>query len=369
MNDPVDSLSATAAAPLPPSATTLGDSPSAAARHGDRVWRNPWFFIALIALALASWQWLETRSRLARTQQEVARRLSESDTLARESRAAAKQAQEKLTIVEGKLGELEARIAESKSQQATLETLYQNLAQNHEESALAEVEQGVTLAAQQLQLAGNVQAAVLALQAADARLAGNNRPQFSALRKVLLRDLDRLQALPQVDLVGMSLRLEGAIAAIDGLPLAVSGRPRDEDRDKRTAPNETAPAVSSLAFWERLAGEFWAELRGLVRIQRFDREEPALLAPGQAFFLRENLKLRLLSARLAFLARDEWALRNELRHAQSWVDRYFDGRDKSVQGVQAALKQLSATDIRIEVPNLNESLSAIKNFKPVKERK
>ncbi|MFT3849367.1 MAG: uroporphyrinogen-III C-methyltransferase [Propionivibrio sp.] len=46
-------------------------------------------------------------------------------------------------------------------------------------------------------------------------------------------------------------------------------------------------------------------MRSLVRIQRFDREEPALLSPGQAFFLRENLKLRLLNARLALLAHDQ----------------------------------------------------------------
>ena len=321
-----------------------------------------------MALALAAWQWLETQSRLTHTQQEVARRLSESDALGRASRAAAERAQEQLAAVEGKLDELETRIAESRSQQATLETLYHDLARTRDESALAEVEHGVTLAAQQLQLAGNVQVAVLGLQTADARLAGNSSPQFSVLRKVLQRDLKRLQALPQVDLVGMSVRLESVIAAIDRLPLAVNGRPRDEGRNKRAA-GEAAPAMSSLAFWERLAGEFWAEVRGLVRIQRFDREEPALLAPGQAFFLRENLKLRLLNARLALLGRDEWTLRQELRQAQSWVERYFDGGDKSVQDVQASIKQLSATEIRIELPNLNESLSAIKNFKLVKERK
>ena len=106
-----------------------------------------------------------------------------------------------------------------------------------------------------------------------------------------------------------------------------------------------------------------------MRIQRFDREEPALLAPGQAFFLRENLKLRLLNARLALLARDQWTFRNEVRQAQIWVDRYFDGRDKTVQTAQASLRQLAATEINIELPSLNETLSAIKNFKLGQERK
>ena len=106
-----------------------------------------------------------------------------------------------------------------------------------------------------------------------------------------------------------------------------------------------------------------------MRIQRFDRDEPALLAPTQVFFLRENLKLRLLNARLALLAHDQWTFRNELKYAQTWVDRYFDPREAPVQAAQHSLKELSATEISIELPNLNESLSAIKNFKLGKERK
>ena len=331
-------------------------------------WQNPWLFVALLALALAGWQWIETRIRLAETQQELAKRLTESDNVAKESRALAKQAQEELATLHGKLGEVDAKLAESRGQQALLENLYQDLARNRDEWALAEIEQSVTLAAQQLQMTGNVQGAIVALQAADARLAGNGRPQFISLRKVLGRDLERLRALPQVDLAGMSLRLEGVIAAVDALPLAVDVRPRDE----RLVPAEAEMpplSVTSLAFWHHLALEFWSEVRSLVRIQRFDRDEPALLAPGQVFFLRENLKLRLLNARLALLARDQWIFRSELKQARYWLDRYYDEREKSVQTAQLALRQLSGAEINIELPNLNESLSAIKSFKLSRERK
>lgn len=329
-------------------------------------WHNPWLFVALLAFGLAGWQWGETRVRLSDTQMELARRLSESDTVAKESRALSRQAQEQLAALQGKLGELEGRVAESKSQQAMLENLYQDLARNRDEWVLAEIEQSVTMAAQQLQLAGNIQGAVLALQSADTRLAGNSRPQFIGLRNVLVRDLDRLRALPQIDLPGMSLRLESVIGVVDGLPLAVDGRPREEAKDRKSSESSD---TGSLAFWKQLGLEFWGELRGLVRIQRFDREEPALLAPGQVFFLRENLKLRLLNARLAMLARDQWIFRNEVKQAQFWIDRYFDGRDKAVQTAQGTLKQLSTTEINIELPNLNESLSAVRSFKLDKVRK
>jgi uroporphyrin-3 C-methyltransferase len=331
-------------------------------------WRNPWLIVALLALGLAAWQWIETRARLADTQQELTRRLSANDTLVKESLKLSQQSQEQLAVLQTKFGELDDRLAESRSQQATLERLYQDLARNRDEWARAEIEQGVTLAAQQLQLAGNVQGAVLALQTADMRLAGNSRPQFISLRKVLAHDLDRLRELPQVDLPGMNEHLESVIAAGETLPLAVDVRPRENDNAGVT--NEAAPKpITSLAYWQQLTAEFWGELRGLVRIQRFDRQEPPLLAPGQAYFLRENLKLRLLNARLALLAHDQWTFRNELRQAQVWVDRYFDEREKSVQSALGTVKQLSATEINIELPSLNESLSAIKNFKLGKERK
>lgn len=330
-------------------------------------WRQPWLIVALTAIGLAGWQWIETRQRLGDMQQEVARRLADGDGVARESQALARQTQEQLTAVLGKLGALESRLAESQSQQAMLESLYQDLARNRDEWALAEVEQNVTMAAQQLQLSGNVSGAILALAAADARLAGNSRPQFIGLRKVLGRDLDRLRALPAVDLPGMSLRLESIIVAIDLLPLVVDGRPKAETRSK-PLPAETLPATS-LGYWQRLGADFWSEIRNLIRIQRFDRDEPALLAPGQSFFLRENLKLRLLNARLALLARDQWTFRNELKHAQAWIERYFDAHDQKVQTAQGSLRQMTSAELLIDLPSLNDSVSAIKNFKLGKDRK
>ena len=303
-----------------------------ARRMARTLWRNPWAVVAVLTLGLAGWQWAETRSKLAQTQEELTRRLADSDQASQATQVLVKQTQDLIGALQGRQSMLEAKIDESRSQQATLENLYQELARNRDEWALVEIEQGVTLAAQQLQLAGNVPGAILALQAADARLAGSSRPQFLSLRRVLGHDLDRLRALPQTDLPGMSLRLEGVIAAVDTLALLTEARLTPEVKaGTKTSSAMTSP--SALNFWapaQRLASEFWAELRGLIRIQRFDRDEPALLAPGQAFFLRENLKLRLLNTRLALLARDQSTFRSELKQAQSWIERYFDGRNAAV---------------------------------------
>lgn len=327
-------------------------------------WRNPWLILALLGIVLAGWQWLETRIRLADTEQEITRRLTEGASNNQESRNSARQAQEQVVLLQAKLATLEAKQAEFQGQTTALQNLYQELAKSRDDATLLEIEQAVTLAAQQMQLAGNVQAAVLALQTADAKLARLDRPQFIPLRKALSHDLERLRALPFVDVPGISLKLENMVSSIDTLALAMDERPRPQEKPRSKAAGSEAP------WWERAGDELWQEVKGLVRIQRFDRAEPVLLAPGQSFFLRENLKLRLLNARLALFARDQWTYRNDLKTAREWMERHFDSRDKTVQTTLAGLRQLSAADINIELPNLNESLTALRGFKSTgKEKK
>src|SRR5574343_1609800 len=306
----------------------------------------PWLAVAIAALALAGWQWIETRQKLIATQQEVSRKLAEFDTSNKEERGARKQTSEQIEALHARLGALDGKLAEIQGQSATLQTLYQDIARSREEVTLLEVEQAITLAGQQLQLAGNVPVAVLALQTADNRLARLDRPAYLPLRKAVAKDIERLNALPFVDMPGVSLRLEQLILGVDKLPLTAYGRPQEK--------TDAQKAAAAAPWWQRTGDEVWQELKGLVRIQRFDRDDPALLAPGQGYFLRENLKLRLLNARLALFSRDQWTYRNELKVAQDWLGRHFEANDKAVGAAQTTLRQMTATEINVELPNLND---------------
>jgi uroporphyrin-3 C-methyltransferase len=325
-------------------------------------WRLP--LLALLALALAaglvSLFWLDARQRISTTQEEVARRLRDVEADSREARSIARQSQEALREAQVKIGQLESRLAESQSQQLALEALYQELSKNRDEWQLAEIEQVLAIASQQLQLARNVRAALLALQLAEARLARTDRPQFLPVRRALARDIDRLKALPAVDFAGMSVRLDGLVAAVDTLPLAF------DERAERAAPKE-APS-DERGFLVRLAGEVWNEVRGLVVVRKLDKSEPPLLPPSQAYFLRENLRLRLLNARLSLLTRDEGGYRDDLRAAQAWLLRYFDVKSRQTADALGQLKQLSATSITFEMPTISESLDAVRGFKSRRER-
>ncbi|MCK9285517.1 MAG: uroporphyrinogen-III C-methyltransferase [Rhodocyclaceae bacterium] len=323
--------------------------------------RKPAVVIAAVALALLVWQWLETRSRLDFLQEELARRLAAADASAQESRALAKQGQESLLSLQGKVGALEANLAQAQSQQLALEAMYQELSRSRDERLLAEIEQSLAIAAQQLQLAGNAEAALIALQSADARLARAAQPQLLPLRKLINRDMDRLKALPLADISGVAVKLEGLVASVDTLPLAFEQRPKPAAGNARKEPAGSR--------WEALWAEWWREVRQLVRVERVDRADPTLISPSQAFFLRENLKLRLVNARLALLSRDGRSFRDDLRQAGEWLDRYFDGRNRAVQSAQTTVKGLAALDIARDLPALDDTLNAVRNFKLPRDKR
>lgn len=321
---------------------------------------SPALLVAAVALSGVVWQWTDSRAELSLLRQEMARRLSEAETFNRESRTISNQSRDGQRDTEVRLGMLEARVLEAQNQRLALEALYQELQKNRDERVLAEVEQLLLIAGQQLQLAGNVKAALIALETADGRLSRADRPQLTVLRKVINRDMERLKKTPFVDVVGNGLKLEQLAGAVDSLPLALEQKLTplaDEAKDK----NKDA------RYWAIL-NEYWSDLKHSLRIRYVADSAPPLVAPEQAYFLRENLKLRLLGARLALLAHDDASYKVDIKAANAWVRQYFDPKHKNVAAALVTLKQLAETEISVELPDISNSLDAVRNYKLVRER-
>ena len=315
--------------------------------------------IALAALVAAGWQWYASRGELRAMKQELAKRLAESDSQSKESRIVTEQVREAVGDAQVKLGVLEARIAESQNQQIALEALYQELSRNRDEWAYAEIEQAINIAAQQLQLAGNDKAALVALQTADARLQRMDRPQLLALRRAINRDIDRLKALPFVDTLAISTRLDNMIAGVDTFPLAMEMRPQAD---------AATPVAADGTAWTRFWREAWSDLKQLVRVQQMDKPEVPLLTPSQAFFLRENLKLRLIGARLSLIARDAASYKADLKAARDWLNRYYDARNNDVAHAGAVLRNLYEAEVSIGAPDISGTLEAARALRLARER-
>src|SRR3954466_9439691 len=314
---------------------------------------------AFVAVGLAAWQWFDWHRSFSQFERDAAKRFSEIELQSRESRSMAAQSRDTASDIGARLGQLEARLAETQNQRLALESLYRDLSRSRDEWTLAEVEQILLIANQQLQLAGNIKAALIALETADARIARMDRPQLTALRRVINRDMDRLKATPYVDIVGISLRVDSVMNQIDTLPLALEERP---------AQSNPEPEMSGNGFWQRLWHEGRRDLHDLIRIQNVSKPEEPLLSPDQAFFLRENLKSRLLGARLSLLARDEDSFKADIKASLDWLVRYYDGGNKSVMTSQTNLKQLLQSTVGGQLPDISDSLDAARNLKLARER-
>jgi uroporphyrin-3 C-methyltransferase len=334
--------------------------------------------VVVLAVLLAAQTW-STHSRINSLRADVAKSLQKGNATAADTAALARDVAEQAKQLQVKVGVLETRQAEAQSQQLALEQMYQDLSKNRDEWALAEIEQVLSTASQQLQLAGNVQGALIALQNADRTLSRSDKPQFITIRRAIARDTERLKALPAVDLAGVALRLDNVIAQVDTLPLlsdekpalpATAAAPATPVRGKgrgKPAPVEPPGPMTLVermtSTWRNWSHEMWDDIRQLIRVRSVDTPEALMLSPTQSYFLRENLKLRLLNARLALLSRNEGTFRDDLDNAQDMLLKYFDTRARATQSVQAALRQVQANNVAIDLPDLAESLNAVRNYK------
>lgn len=320
-----------------------------------------WQLTLVIVIVVFAWQWFDMHRQVNGMQHLLAQRLAEMDGNNKANQVLVTQGQESVRELSAKLALLEARFSETQNQRAALESLYQELSRSRDETALAEVEQMLLIAGQQLQLSANVKAALIAMQQADDYLKRMDRASLNGLRKAIGSDMDKLRVLPEMSLSDMNARLDSLIALVDTLPLAQEISPAPQDV-------KIAPGAAQENAWQKLLREMWHDAKQLVRIENTQRQEFPLLSPTQTFFLRENLKLRLLSARLALSLHDETRFKHDLQLAQVWVGRYFDVRSNAGGQAAASLKKLHASSITLEMPDISASLVAVRAYRASHEK-
>jgi len=321
--------------------------------------------LVVLALLTLAWQWLNTRQRFNEVEKSLSQKLEAYQALNQQSLALAKQADEHSAEANARSITLEQKLAESRDQQEVLQTLYDQLAENREATAVAEVEQFLTIAMQQLQLAGNVKSALLALQAADKRLEPLQLPRAIQLRETLNTDIENLRKLPQVDIITMSAQLESIADLCATLPLISERQPT---LNANAAQRNTSKITYQTAL-QKFGVSVWGDIKNLVTIERIDRPEPPLLSADHAFYLRENLKLRLLTARIALLQHDEATYSADLKIINSWLNQYFDTKHPNAIKALSLLQKVSANNVSIEYPLPIESLAAVNRYKLSLEQK
>ena len=370
----------TAAAPLavPEAAPAAALPPPAAHAIGGRaLWIALIALLALVLVALGrAWKAEQRGENLG---QELVRRQQESAGQATEARMLAKQADDGTREAAAKLALLEARLAEVAIQRSQLEELIQSLSRSRDENLVVDVEAAIRVALQQAALTGSAEPLVATLKQSDERLARYNQPRLEGVRRAISRDLDRVKAISVTDIATLTIKLDEAVRMVDELPLLAVAEPRkDVGKDAAKAVAATAsaasvapaaaPAAASAGWawplawsdtWEGVAQRVSAEARALVRVTRIDHPDAMLLAPEQSFFLKENLKLRLLNARLALLSRQFETAHTDLLGTQAALERYFDRSSRRTQLAADLVKQVAAQSRQVSLPRPDDTLAAL----------
>jgi uroporphyrin-3 C-methyltransferase len=332
----------------PPIEVFSAAAASASAARGLTVPQR-WFWVAAGVLALLSIVALSVafiaQQRVSTLQQELVRRQQDSQGQAAEARMLAKQAQESVREASAKLALLEARVSEVAIQRSQLEELIQSLSRSRDENVLVDIEAGLRVALQQTAITGSAEPLVAALKQADERLARYNQPRLDGVRRAIARDLDRVKA------VGVAEPRKAASAV-----------PAPKTSSRSGSTTEATPTGWLKAWndtWSSATDRVWTEVKSLVRVTRIDNPEAMLLAPEQAFFVRENLKLRLLNARLALLSRQYDTAQADLQVAHSALEKYFDRSSRRIVLASDLIKQVSTQARLVNVPRPDDTLAAL----------
>lgn len=312
--------------------------------------------------------------KLYNIQEELARRSLDSGTQSIEARALARQAQDGTRDLAAKLSMLETRLGEVSLQRGQLEELIQSLSRSRDENLVIEIESTIRLAQQQSQLTGSSEPLIAALTSASQRLSRAAQPRLYSLQRAVAKDTERIKSSSLTDVPALMLKLDELVRLADDLPVAnamlasVQSPSVTEKVNPAPLSAASAPGKINLALFDKIAMPVWVgtaliSLRDsvgqLLRLSRIDQPEGVLLAPEQSFFLRENLKLRLLNARLALLSRQTEGARGDLLKASVWLNKYFDPSSRKTQLAAQMLQQAQVQLKTSELPRIDDTMTAL----------
>ncbi|HHS0755650.1 TPA: uroporphyrinogen-III C-methyltransferase [Neisseria meningitidis] len=259
------------------------------------------------------------------------------------------------SAIQSELDRLDSGVKANGEQILMTQKSYRELTKGRADWLVDETETILNLAAQQLVLTGNIQTAVGVLEHIDSRLSRFDQAELLPLKQAISSDLAELKNRPYVDISGTALRIDKLETAVSGLPLMLDGvlKPGVQARNE-------AVSASWWNVWEKSLGT----LKGLVEIRRLENNDAMLISPEQAYFVRENLRLRLLDARTALMQRNSEVYQSDLNNAETAVRQYFDAKSPATQSWLKELAELKALDVRMTADDgLKASLNAVRAYR------
>jgi uroporphyrin-3 C-methyltransferase len=249
---------------------------------------------------------------------------------------------------------LDSRLSEVALQRSQLDELMQSMSRSRDENLVVDIDAALRLAQQQAQLTGSVEPLLAALKSADQRIIRAAQPRLALLQRAIARDIERVKSSAVSDTPTLLVKLDELVHLADELVLANAVAPA-----RQVEKNLVSPPQASVSWWQSGLQMVIGEARKLVRVSRIESPEAALLSPEQSFFLRENLKLKLLNARLGLLARQIDSARSDLADADVMLKRYFQANSRKSQAAGALLQQVQTQMRTLQLPRIDDTLAVL----------
>lgn len=364
MSPAPSSAPSAAAPPVPPTGAAVAPEAAVPGSTG-KLWAYSLTAVAVLAVvgltsSVLLWQKLST------IQEQLARQSADAGAQAVEARTLAREAQEQTSDTATRLTVAETRLNEVALQRGQLEELMRSVSRSRDETLVVDIEAALRLAQQQAQFTGHLEPLVASLKSAQQRIERAAQPRLLPLQRAMGHDLERLRTATVADTAGLLAQLDELVRQVDELPLhnaVAQGAATRRLQARANTHSDGAAPVPDQPWWQSAllrGGEVvWDEVRSLVRVSRIDQPEAILLAPEQAFFLRENLKLKLLNARLGVLARQFESARADLSAASAAIHKYFDPASRRTQNAATTLQQVQTHMKQTELPRLDETFAAL----------
>ncbi len=387
MNDKTENASASEPETPVPSPTTpaaksaapLGASTSRAPENRRKSGAAPAYALTAVVVALAAAALWYQHASIQQYKDELQGQLATNINATQQANQRAEQALSQLQRQSDKLAELEKSYRDSTEQFQDLSQAFQTMTDSGSDLILLnDIDHLATIAQQQLLLGGNVANAIVSLEAAQAQLARANRVRLAPLQQTLNGDLDRLRAAATVDVASLSRQLDTLSRYVSEAPLLVpddvAGGAATQALDLQSTQAVPADLPADAAWWERgwntleqWGVEAWRsvthDLGQFVSVRRVDDAAALLMSPDQAARLRDNLRLRIMTAQLAMMMNQSSVWQTELDAVVTALEKRFDLQSGQVQQALRLTRQLQDAQIGARLPTVNNTLAAIESLR------
>lgn len=314
--------------------------------------------LALVALGASGFLFVEGQNVLKNQELAFNQKIDKAAVGESDNAAVLRETLRKQNEVAAVLAALQQSQQQNQEQIANANRAYRELLKSRPDWLVNETEATLSLASQQLLLSGNIPMVIAVLEGIENRLGHFDQPELLPIKQAISNDLAQLKNRPYLDVTAAALRLDRLETSVAGLPLLV-------DNTLKPGKVGNAPAENpNASWWQNAWNKMRFSLQGLVEVRHLDNNDAMLIAPEQAYFVRENLRLRMMDAHLALMQRNSEVYQNDLANAEAAVRQYFDGSSPATQSWLKELADLKTLQVgSVSEDMLKASLAAIRDYR------